>query len=222
MNKFLKVLIVLVAIPVTALAALLLTQTVALDSQVYAQNSSLQQRIEKYKTGLSNNPTKGDLERLKLRCDVAQTVLKNVNTRATTAQEKRVNAYDNITKNLNDLVTVLKEKSIETTKLEAEITDFQAKVDQYKTDAESYKQAVADAGELKCTDDPLALKAAIQESRNDLQKLQTEVADIRTYVNNVIKPTLQQIRSDLVTQQAANEGTPAVTAPAQGDTNATQ
>lgn len=224
MNKFIKVLIVVLAIPVSVAAAVLLSQTISNDSSVYAQTANLQERVEKYKASLSTNPSQNDLNRLKLRCSVAQSVLKNVSTRATKAQENRVAAYDSILKNLNDLVTALKAKSIDTTKLEAEIKDLQAKVDQYKKDAAVYDQAVADGAELKCSDDPLALRAAIQESRNKLEVLKTQVADIRTTINNVIKPTLKQIRADLVTQQQATTTTPPAptTDQIQGGANATQ
>jgi len=181
-----------------------LAQTVSLDSQVYAQQSTLQQRVEQYKSQLNANASKADLSRLKLRCSVAQTVLKNLTTRITTAQTNRTKVYSNIDQSLKDLTVVLKEKSIETTKLEEQTKELNAKINQFNKDAKVYQQAVDDAANIDCTKDPIALKAAIQVSRLKRESLTSEVTDIRQYINNVIKPTLVQVRADIVTQQKAS------------------
>lgn len=217
MNKRIKVLIILALLPLSIAVPVFLMQTVSLDSQVYAQQSTLQQRVESYKAKLGTTPSQSELNRFKLRCSVAQTSLKGLQTKATTAQENRTKVYSKINEDLQKLITVLKEKSIDTTKLEAQAKELDAKITQFNTDANAYKQAVEDSATNDCTTDPLALRAALQEARNNHTKLITEVADIRAYVNNVIKPSLNQVKTDLKAQQTA---APATTTT--GGTDATQ
>jgi hypothetical protein len=217
MNKHAKFLIIALVLPVSILIPVYLAQTISIDSQVHAQASTLQQRIEQYKSKLGTNPNQSQLNRFKLRCGVTQTALKGLQTKVTTGQESRVKVYDKILEDVNTLSAKLKEKSISTTKLDSYIKEVEAKIKQYKTDVAVYKQAVEDAAANDCTIDPLGLQAAIQEARNSHAKLITNVADIRAYVNNVIKPALSQVKTDLQAQQPQSS-TPAM----EGVTNATQ
>lgn len=228
MNKFVKTLIVLVILPIAVIAPVFLAQTLALDARVAAQQGNLQQRVEQYKAKLQTQPSQSDLNKLKLRCSVAQERLKAVGTRAGTVQEKRVAAYGSINKTLDELTAALKAKNINTTSLETQSRDLKAKTDAFATDLSAYKQSVEDAAGSDCASDPLALRAALEDARNYHTKLVQEVADIRTYVNNVVKVTLKQTRDDLVTQQqaaasGATSPTPDTsTQPAGGATGATQ
>jgi hypothetical protein len=221
MRKLFKVLAFTILLPLSIFIPAYVVQTISLDSHVYAQASTLQKRVDAYKKKLTNNPGQADLDRIKLRCSVAQNVLNNVQTRSTKAQQKRSEAYTKINTTLDDLVVVLKEQNIETTKLEAQIKDLTVKTTAFTKTQDQFNQAVKDAAELKCADDPLALKASIEEARILQTQLQTQSAEIRTYVTNIIKPTLKQIRADLVTQ---TKKTTEATKPAENEepTNATQ
>lgn len=203
MNRFIKALIILVLVPVAIITPMFLVQTMALDAQVSAQQTNLQQRVEQYKAKLQAPPSQADLNKLKLRCSVAQDRLKGLNTRVGTVQEKRIAAYDSVNKTLNELLTALKAKNVTTTNLEAETKELKAKTDAFATDLAAYKQAVDDAANADCANDPLAVRAALQDARNLHTKLMQQVPDIRTYVNNVVKVTLKQTKDDLVTQQQA-------------------
>lgn len=222
MNRFVKALIILILIPVAVITPVFLVQTMALDAQVSAQQGTMQQRVEQYKAKLQTPPSQTVLNKLKLRCSVAQERLKAVGVRAGTVQEKRTAAYGSVNKTLEDLTTALKEKSVTTTNLEAESKELKDKTDAFATDLTAYKQAVDDAAAADCSTDPLALWAALQDARNYHTKLVQEVADIRTYVNNVIKVTLKQTKDDLVTQQQAAAGAQATPDTTGGTTGATQ
>lgn len=217
MDKRIKIIAVAVLLPLSIVVPVLLAQTMALDSHVYAQQGTLQQRVEAYKAKLSTTPSQAELNRLKARCSVAQTVIKNLQTRVGTVQEKRATAYDNINKSLTELQTALKAKQVDTTKLDAQIKDLDAKLTSFKADMGVYKQSVEDSAAIDCAADPLALRASLQESRNQHEKLVTSVADIRTYINNTVKPTLAQIKTDLAAQAAAS-----TTPTTEGATDGTQ
>lgn len=227
MKKFLKVLALILMIPLAVALPVFLAQTINEDAKVYAQTADdIQQRIEKYKTQLPEEPTKSVLDRLKLRCSVSQTALKNVQTRVEPVQEKRVNAYKEVNAALTELVTVLEEADIDVTDLKAQATVFKEKTDALVVEIDAYKQAVSDAAELDCNADPLALTAAIQEGRNRLTTIVSSVPDIREHVDNLLKPSLQKVKADLQVQQNAEQApaTDSTEVPAteQGATDATQ
>ncbi len=217
MDKRIKIIAVAILLPISVVVPALLAQTIAMDSQVYAQQSTLQQRVDAYKVKLGTAPSAAELNKLKLRCSVAQTVFKNLQTKTSDVQKKRVEVYTNIATSLTDLQTALKAKSIDTAKLDAQMKDLETQTTQFKTDMEIYKQAVEDSANIDCATDPLALRAALEEARVAHAKLVVEVAAIRTTVNNTIKPTLVQVKADLVAQAAASS-----TTPIEGTTNAAQ
>ena len=219
MDKRIKIIAVAILLPISVVVPALLAQTIAMDSQVYAQQSTLQTRVEAYKAKLGTAPSQAELNKLKLRCSVAQTVFKNLQGRVETVNETRVNVYKNIGTSLTDLQTALKAKSINTAKLDEQMKDLDAKSTAFKTDMAAYVQAVTDSAAIDCATDPLALKASLQESRILHDKLVVEVADIRTTVNNTIKPTLVQVKTDLQAQAAAGA---AATPSTQGATDAAQ
>lgn len=224
MNRFVKILIILALLPVSIMLPVFLAQTISLDSQVYAQTSTQQQRVEQYKTKLGTAPTQSELNKLKLHCTVAQGNLKTLDTRVEKVQEKRTKAYTTINERLQKLIDALNAKSIATDKLGEQAKELKAKTDTFNTDLAAYKQAVTDASAMDCAADPLAMKAALQESRNIHDRLVTEITGIREHVNNLVKPSLVQVKADLQAQQnAANPATPPATPEIQeGQPNAAQ
>lgn len=204
MNKYIKAFIVIILLPVAVVTPIYLAQTMAIDAHATAQQTNLQQRVEQYKTKLRTPSSKSDLEKLKLRCNVAQERLKALSTRVGTVQEKRTTAYTSINKTLEDLNTALKVANVTTATLETQSKELKAKTDAFATDFSAYKQAVEDSAAVDCAQDPLAMKSAIEEARNYHTKLVQEVADIRIYINNVIKTTLKKTRDDLSIQQSTS------------------
>ncbi len=218
MKKALKVLSFIVLLPLAVALPVFLAQTINEDAKVYAQAGNLQERVEKYKAGLSEQPSSSELDRLKLRCSVAQTALKNTQTRVATVQEKRVNAYAGVNEAVTELIAALDSANIDATDLKTQTAVLKEKTDAFATELVAYKQAVDDSAELDCATDPLALRAAIQEGRNRLTTLISSATDITQHVNNLLKPSLQKIKADLQVQQNAAE-VPPVT---EGATDAAQ
>ncbi len=197
MNKYIKILIVLIVLPITVVITAFLAQTLSLDAQVSAQQTNLQQRVEQYKQRLQTQSSKAELDKLKLRCSVAQEKLKTLAEKASATQEKRVKTYNNINSTLDELKVVLKEKNIDITTLETQSKDLKSKTDTFALDMANYKQALEDSANSDCQTDPLAVKASLEEARNYRVKLAQEVEDIKNYVTNVITITLKQIGDEL-------------------------
>lgn len=228
MNKFLKVLIITILLPLTVVSSAFMAQTLHLDAQVSAEQSTLQQRVEQYKAKLQTQPSKTDLDKLKLRCSVAQDRLKSLSERISKVHKSRTEGYASINKTLEELTIDLKAKNISVTKLEEQNKQLKAKTDTFSSDITAYKQSIDDAVALDCAADPLALKAAIIDAANYNVKIIPEVADIRNHINNVTKVTLKQIKDDLVVQRDAKDNQAPIPAPDQatqpggGSPNATE
>lgn len=204
MNKYIKALIVLIILPITVVITSFSVQTLTLDEQVSAQQTNLQQRVELYKQRLQAQPSKSELNKLKLRCRVSQQRLKSIAEKSSNVQTKRNLAYGSINKSLEELLAVLKQKGINTSNLETQTKELKSKTDTFAVDMSAYKQALEDSSTSDCATDPLAVKASLEEARNYRVKLAQEIEDIRVYIANVLKISLKQAKADLEAQKATN------------------
>lgn len=164
-------------------------------------DTALQQRVTTYKASLGRTVAASEQAKIKLRCSVAQANTKNLATRLSTVQKNRAAGYDKILSILNTLSTNLDKQAFETTALQENITALQTKVDTYKTTMNTYQQAVTDASVVDCAADPTAFIAALQTARTAHDAVMTQITDIRAYVTNTIKPTLQVIRTQIESGQ---------------------
>lgn len=210
MNRFIKVVAVLILLPLSVVIP-----TLSLESyyapQINAQSSNdsdLAKRTKQYRAAITDDLSVTVQQRIKLRCLAVQTNMKAFDARVETMKTNRAAAYDNILGQLNTLVENLQNQAFDTTKLEANVTDLNKKVDKYKAEMKSYSQAIDDLTVIDCTKDPVAFKGALEAAREDHQKLIASVSDVRTFVTNTIKPQLQTIREQLDAGQVTGGDTP--------------
>jgi len=196
-RKGLKVLIIAILLPVGIIVPFLSLESHHTNIPIVQAQSSLEQRTENYKKNIRDRVPESELSRITLRCSVAQTNAKNISSRIATVQSTRVEAYDEILKKLNDMLTKLEVQAFETTKLKDNIGVLTQKITEFKANMAGYKQAVDDLNAIDCTKDPLSFKAALITARNHHAKLSILVGDIRTYIANTIKPTLKQVRGQI-------------------------
>lgn len=201
-SKWGKILVAVLLLPLAVIVPVLsLESHYAPATQAQATDSALQQRVANYKATLGREVTTSETSKTKLRCSVAQANAKNLAARLGTVQKNRAAGYDNILKVLNTLATNLDKQAFETTALQENITTLQTKVDAYKASMTTYQQAVSDAATVDCVADPTAFIAALQTARTAHGAVITQIADIRTYVTNTVKPTLQIIRTQIADGQ---------------------
>lgn len=198
-NKWGKVLATLLLLPAAIIVPILsLESHYAPPTQAQTQaDSSQAQRVTAYKAALGREVSEAEKTRMKLRCGVAQGNAKTLATRLATVQKNRNAAYDSITKNLNTLLTNLDKQAFETTALKENMVSLQAKIDSFKTNMNNYYLAVNDMATVDCANDPLAFIAALTAARKAHDAVQPQLADIRAYITNTVKPTLVQIRSQI-------------------------
>jgi len=159
--------------------------------------TTIEQRVQYYKSTMGAALPVAEQKRLALRCGVAQAAVKNLQPNVAKVQTARTTAYKNIVDKLNTLIKKLNDQAYETTKLQGMIDTLNGKIKTYDTHIDGYKQAVDDLATINCTGDPVAFKAALVAARTAHDSLPTDVSDIRVYITNTIKPQLSQIQQDL-------------------------
>lgn len=173
------------------------TQTTTDTETDVKDNTTLEQRIEKHKNDEKIKLTTTETTKLLTRCKPAQAVIKNLGDHVNANVPERVKAYDELNQHLTDIISKLNDRGIDTTQLQAEQKVLAAKITTFKKDLATYKQALSDLNAMDCAKDPTGFKAALLATRALRQNLTTEIADIRTYVMNTIKPTLVVLRKQL-------------------------
>ncbi len=168
------------------------------------EKAQLQSRLEKEKTDLKIKLGVAETALIKAKCTPAVSNIKSLSTRFLTNVPQRVKAYDNLSSHLDTLITKLNAKGVDTTELKQELTTLQAKITTFNTDEAAYKQALSDAKNVDCSTDPAAFKAALLTARTARDKVMKDIADIKAYVKDTIKPTLQKIRTQLASQEQSS------------------
>jgi peptidoglycan hydrolase CwlO-like protein len=188
---------VFVMAPVLAVETTDTTTTTTSQQTDDTQKAELQTRVQKRKESLKTKLTTVEQKRLQTKCKNSQGLISSLKGRITGIETSRAQVYTNLVDRLNNLQSKLDTKGADTAELKTEITTLQTKIDTFKTDLAAYKQSVSDTAALDCTTDPTGFKASLEDSRTGLTKVRTDAQDIKTYVNDTIKPTLKKIRATL-------------------------
>lgn len=198
-SKWGKVLVTILLLPAAIVVPVLsLESHYAPPTQAQRQQPSQQQaRIAEYKAALGREVDESEQNKVRLRCDVAQANAKALATRLEGVQKKRNTAYDSILKQLNDLLARLENQAFETSELSENINTLQKKVNSFKNNMSGYYQAVDDMATVNCKADTVAFIAALQAARKAHEAVLPQVSDIRAYITNTVKPTLEQVRKQI-------------------------
>jgi hypothetical protein len=162
-----------------------------------SKKKTLEERIAERKAKLEEKLTALQEARLKNRCKSAQGKINQVENRINGIKTSRGKIYGNLTDRLKKLVEKLKLADVDTTKLESQITELETKITAFNTAVTDYETAVSDLVAMDCEADPEAFKASLEEARTLRETVVTAAKDIRMYVKETIKPTLQTIRKEL-------------------------
>jgi signal transduction histidine kinase len=169
--------------------------------------AALKARLEARKAQLKTTLTALEQAKIKTKCATAQGKLSSVRGRIKGIETSRAQVYDNLVDRLTSLSTKLSDKGLDTSELDSEITELNAKIATFQTDLATYKQTVTDLAAMDCKSDPTAFKASLEAARTAQAKVKEDATAIKTYVNDTIKATLKDIRSQLEQQSDENEGT---------------
>ena len=174
------------------------TEDTSSTDSVKPDDKLLLQRLSERKAELKTKLTTAEQTRLKDKCKPAQTGgVSSLYGRIKGIETSRSEVYKNLTDRLTSLDEKLKAKNVDTTKLEAEIATLKTKIATFESDLAKYKQAVLDLKSMDCASDPTSFKASLEKARSLREQVNKDAQEIKTYVNDTIKPTLKEIRATL-------------------------
>ena len=182
------------------------TQTTENKKKTGNEGLTLQQRLDKRKTEVKTRLNALEKTRLQTRCKAAQGNLSSLKGRITGIETSRTEVYGHLVERLTNLQTKLKAAGLDTAALEQQIMTLQTKIDTFNTDLATYKEAVSDLAGMDCASDPDAFKASLETARTLRQKLVQDGKDIKAYLSDTIKPTLQTLRSQLEAKRSGSTG----------------
>jgi hypothetical protein len=170
------------------------------------EKAELRARFEQRKNSLKLRLSALDQQKFKLKCKAAQTPLGTLRAHGIDTRVKRGKIYDKLVERLTKLSTKVKAASVDTATLDSQIETLKAKIEAFKTDLTNYQQALTDLAGMDCAADPDAFKASLETARSLRAKLSQSGKDIKAYIKETIKPTLQNIRGQLEAIKESNEG----------------
>lgn len=166
---------------------------------------ALQARLEKRKAEFKIKLTDVEKLNIKNKCKASQGLVSSVKGRVKGIETSRSEVYANMINRLTDLSTKLKNKGANTTTLDADIAVLKTKIDSFKTDLATYKQAVSDLADIDCKTYPDLFQASLLAARSALETVNKDALAVRSYVNDTIKPELKKIRNALETDKSQKD-----------------
>lgn len=170
-----------------------------------ADKKQIEDRIDKRRVERNFRIPYADQVRTKERCKGAQARLSLLGNRIKGIETSRSEKYTNLVNRLNNLAESLKEKEIDTTNLEVQVAALQAHIDAFDTELAAYKLVVSDLSLVDCQQVPVGFRASIEAARESRASTAVASAAIKTYLQETIKPSLQQLRSQLNATQATGQ-----------------
>lgn len=168
------------------------------------RKAALKERVEEAKQKAKTALDAAAQKRIEDRCESAQKKVTTLETIVGERAKRRNTAYDTLLDRLNNLVTKLQAKNVDTTELEQEIATLEMKIAQFKTNLTTYRQSISDLSSLACKDDPSAFKSLLEQARAQRETVKTDAEAIKEYFKETIKPTLEEIRTALEAQGSSS------------------
>lgn len=175
------------------------------ESQLAEQKKELADRVNARVAELKTKLTTTQQARVTTRCTAAQGTIRSLSVKIDGAQSAREEKYGKLTTSFSTLSAKLKTQGLDTSTLEGQLKTLTTKIDTYKADLTTYKQAVTDLAALDCTKDPTAFQASLDAARKSLATVRSDAQAIHDYIKGTIKPTLLQLKQQLE-NTSATEG----------------
>lgn len=162
--------------------------------------STMEQRLNQRKAEQNVVLAPAEDKRLIGVCANVQTKLRDVQQKATAANDKRVKVNQQVDGKIWVAIGKLKIAQKDTFDLEQQRNGLATKISTTQRLATEYSQSLDDAMAINCKADVVGFKAMIETSRAYREQLRLGLTDMRNYINNDVKNSLDRYASDLQTK----------------------
>lgn len=167
-------------------------------------SSTIEQRIAQRKAEQNVVLAPAEEKRLVNICANAQSKLRPVQQTSTAAADKRIKVNQQIDGKIWTAIGKLKLAQKDTFELEQKRSGLAAKILNTQKLTAEYGQALDDAMAINCKADLVGFKALIETARSYREQLRLGLTDMRNYINNDIKNSLDAYATDLQTKTSTD------------------
>lgn len=189
--------IVKLALTFSLLALILLPSvTYALPADA-PPGSKIEDRIKLRVAEQKINLSQKDITRYTGKCVGSQAVVREIQGKLGSNSDKRLSTYGNIDAKLWIIIGKLKLADKDTFKLESQRAEYAKKVATLNNTMNQYKQTIDDMVVMNCQSDIKAYMSLVATARQYHESIRAQTEEIKTYVVNDIKASLQSFATDL-------------------------
>jgi hypothetical protein len=163
-------------------------------------------RIKELKEKVTTKISAAEERRVAARCNAAQTIVGNLQTRLNKVVENRREKYTNLTAKFLELSEKLKAAGVDTTELDAALGEIDVNVASSLETIDSYNESLTDLTAMNCEEDPSGFKLMLDEARKQRSEIVALQGAFKSSINDSIRPLLQNIRETLETNSINQEG----------------
>lgn len=131
------------------------------------------------------------------RCDI---VTKNIDTQISKYnqfKQRHVERYESTKTKVKAAVEKAKDSGANTSKLESDLVNLDSQIKNFASDYAKFISTLEQSKQYVCGDASAQFKDALQEARSKLIVVRQDTANIRNYVQTVVRPDIQEVRQQL-------------------------
>ncbi len=136
------------------------------------------------------------------RCAVVTARVDLILNRYQQKKENHLQKYNRIQTKLQNLITLLKSKGYDTTKLEADLLELKAKVAVFQKAIEDAMQHLRNSKTYACGHSGGSFKNEIYSAKQDILKARETALSIRIFIFDTIKPDIKALRNQITASKA--------------------
>lgn len=144
-------------------------------------------------------------KRIQAKCQASQEILRGVHTGAESIKANRKKIYTKLSEKIDNLLPKIKATGIDVTKLEADSAQLKTLLGEIDTNFDIYTEELSDATKVNCQEDPAGFYKSLETARGARVSLADSINEVKEFVNGVIKPELQNIKSQLENNKQTTE-----------------
>jgi Skp family chaperone for outer membrane proteins len=167
--------------------------------------NTIKERIEAAKAKTSSRLSTQREERIKQTCQSAQDKTTGLSSRLETKFANRSSNFSLMSDKLNNLVAKLQLAQVDTTNLQAIVTEMSTLVAVAEAESTMYETNISDVGEVDCRNESVGFVALIESARLKRAEVLSNYSNLKDILNNKLKIELQGIQAQLSDDSGSSE-----------------
>lgn len=149
-----------------------------------------------YAQTVSPTPTRRLGERIvENRCEIVTNRVQNMITKFDTNKQRHIERHTKVVERVKEVVTKLKAKGYDTSKLETDLVSLETKVREFATLYSDFIAKLKESQTLACGNSEGAFKAKLDEARQSLKASREKAKEITNFIKDTIIPDLRDLKS---------------------------